>query len=445
MPPKKDDRPRVWVAAPSSNEEPYLQCRMVSDSGEDSRTCTVQPEGGGPELTLPTSDVLPCNPPGHRPDNTQLLYLNEPCVLANIVARYDEQQIYTWTSRILVAVNPYEEVDVYTEKHALSLPSLAPRELPPHAFSIAELAYRGLLHRRESQAVVVSGESGSGKTVSMSHVIHYLTRRTGGGSSSIGNIGGTALSNGLSELVLQSNPMLEAFGNAATVRNHNSSRFGKFVRLLFDTGGYRMAGLRMQTYLLEKVRVTRPAPAELTYHVFYYLLSGSPAQQREEWGLKSPTAHVLSAPMAMPSGQTAVPLSAEHCAASFDRLTSAMKTVGIRPESQVAVFELLAGILHLYAAHIHSGELSTPPSTSRVTHPAQRASPAAHAPAPHSFPSVRNNTTGATSTLSRTPPRATTRARRPTPARPRSRRCPSTCPPPAPTGASGRPFSNRCL
>ena len=162
MPPKKDEQPLVWVAAPPGNEAPYLRCRMLSDGGDGSRTCVVQPVGGGPELTLPTSDVMPCNPAGHRPDNTQLLYLNEPCVLANIVARYDEQQIYTWTSRILIAVNPYEEVNVYTEKHALSLPSLAPRELPPHAFSIAELAYRGLLHRRESQAVVVSGESGSG-------------------------------------------------------------------------------------------------------------------------------------------------------------------------------------------------------------------------------------------------------------------------------------------
>ena len=190
---------------------------------------------------------------------------------------------------------------------------------------------------------MVSGESGSGKTVSMAHVISYLTRRTGGAasggllgtSSAVGGVGGTPLSISLSELVLQSNPMLEAFGNAATSRNHNSSRFGKFVRLLFDAGGYRISGLRMQTYLLEKVRVSRPPPAELTYHVFYYLLAGASAGQRKQWGLRAASAHVLSAPMETPGGQTASLPTPKHCVAAFSKLCTAMRTVGVRPESQV--------------------------------------------------------------------------------------------------------------
>ena len=195
---------------------------------------------------------------------------------------------------------------------------------------------------------MVSGESGSGKTVSMAHVISYLTRRTGGGASGglngnsgVGGVGGTPLSIGLSELVLQSNPMLEAFGNAATARNHNSSRFGKFVRLLFDAGGYRMSGLRMQTYLLEKVRVSRPPPAELTYHVFYYLLAGASPSQRKVWGLGAASEHVLSAPMETAGGQAARLPTPKHCAAAFNKLCAAMRTVGVRPESQVGRSELV--------------------------------------------------------------------------------------------------------
>jgi len=299
----------VWIANPvGATDQPYVKAVMIATDDESAAAsdlgarCVVRPVGGGPEVQLRTSEVHPCNPSGHRPDNTQLLYLNEPCVIENIAHRYEELEIYTWTSRILVAVNPYETVDLYTDALAATLPALTLRELPPHAFSIAELAYRGLQRNRESQAVVVSGESGSGKTVSMAHVISYLTRRTGGGASGglggnsgEGGVGGTPLSIGLSELVLQSNPMLEAFGNAATARNHNSSRFGKFVRLLFDAGGYRMSGLRMQTYLLEKVRVSRPPPAELTYHVFYYLLAGASPTHRKVWGLGAASEHAQRA------------------------------------------------------------------------------------------------------------------------------------------------------
>ena len=161
-----DDDVYVWIANPKpGTQEPYVKAVMVGtdDLGDDlGAQCIVKPVGGGPELQLRTSEVHPCNPAGHRPDNTQLLYLNEPCVISNITQRYDEQEIYTWTSRILVAVNPYEDVNLYSDDQAAELPTLPPRELPPHAFSIAELAYRGLQRARESQAVVVSGESGSG-------------------------------------------------------------------------------------------------------------------------------------------------------------------------------------------------------------------------------------------------------------------------------------------
>ena len=217
----------VWIANPArAADDPYVKAVVVTDGEAAVVTdlgahCTVRPVEGGPELQLRTSDVHPCNPVGHRPDNTQLLYLNEPCVIENIAHRYDEREIYTWTSRILVAVNPYEtvrpappallapaaspapptpsapfalpapaspasptaprlcspsapstpsapsahptpphpnlspaltQVDLYTDALAATLPGLKLSELPPHAFSVAEHAYRGLQRARESQA-----------------------------------------------------------------------------------------------------------------------------------------------------------------------------------------------------------------------------------------------------------------------------------------------------
>ena len=167
--PAAEKEPEVWIANPvGGTDHPYVRAVMVATDDRSAAAsnlgarCVVRPVGGGPEVQLHTSEVHPCNPAGHRPDNTQLLYLNEPCVISNITQRYDEQEIYTWTSRILVAVNPYEDVNLYSDDQAAELPTLPPRDLPPHAFSIAELAYRGLQRARESQAVVVSGESGSG-------------------------------------------------------------------------------------------------------------------------------------------------------------------------------------------------------------------------------------------------------------------------------------------
>ena len=120
-----DDDVYVWIANPKpGTQEPYVKAVMVGtdDLGDDlGAQCIVKPVGGGPELQLRTSEVHPCNPAGHRPDNTQLLYLNEPCVISNITQRYDEQEIYTWTSRILVAVNPYEDVNLYSDDQAAEL------------------------------------------------------------------------------------------------------------------------------------------------------------------------------------------------------------------------------------------------------------------------------------------------------------------------------------
>lgn len=216
----------VWVRSlgKATKAAPYTAGKVVGQ--EESGRVRVMLTGStaSESVLLGEADLVPRNPSGNRPDNCQLLHLNEACVLENIAARFDQGEIYTWTSHVLTAVNPYEPLPLYSDARAADLPGLAPRDLPPHAFSVAELAMRGVT--RAPQAIVVSGESGAGKTTNMAHVMAYLTKRAQNTGTADGGLGVR-----LGTLLLQSNPVLEAFGNAQTVRNHNSSRFGKYIRV----------------------------------------------------------------------------------------------------------------------------------------------------------------------------------------------------------------------
>lgn len=272
--------------------EPFVRGRIVDAGTNDAKPerlsrsaearCSVQPEAGGGSragaVEMSAADVFLRNPAGHEPDNCRLLHLNEPCVLHNIAARHADAQTYTWTSRLLLATNPFRELESPQDEEQLiaRVRGLTVRELPPHVFSVAELAYRGLERKRESQAVIVSGESGSGKTHSMGRVLDYLVQRAASGDGS----NTRASERALGRLLLDSNPALEAFGNASTTRNRNSSRFGKFIKVMFDTSCTRLSGITVQTYLLEKIRVVRPAPSERTYHVLHYLVAGASEAQR---------------------------------------------------------------------------------------------------------------------------------------------------------------------
>ena len=174
----------VWIAGDGRSNYPYARAAVVArEPGEDGAV-TVQPADGSPAVAIPAAAAHRANPLGQRADNCELLYLNEACVLANIAERYEQKAIYTWTSRVLVSVNPYEELKIYGERELGSTPGLGLRELPPHVYSVAEAAYRGLLRARTNQAVIVSGESGAGKTYNMAQVIAYLVRRIGGAAGS---------------------------------------------------------------------------------------------------------------------------------------------------------------------------------------------------------------------------------------------------------------------
>jgi myosin heavy subunit len=224
----------------------------------------VRIKAGGAEVQVRATDVSPANPAGLTPpDNCMLIHLSEATLLENVRARYFAKEIYTLTGSILLAMNPFETLPIYSEAKMEPYKGKPLGKAPAHVYGTAESAYQMLSRTKQPQSIVVSGESGAGKTETNKHLMYYLAWRSksGGGIET------------LAEAILQSNPVLEAFGNAKTARNNNSSRFGKFVKILIDPKG-NIVGARMNQYLLEKSRVVTLGEGERNYHAFYHLVAG---------------------------------------------------------------------------------------------------------------------------------------------------------------------------
>jgi myosin heavy chain 6/7 len=198
-------------------------------------------------------------------DMSGLTYLNDACVLWNSVVRYKNELIYTYSGLFCIAINPYKRFPIYTQRTMEIYIGMRRSECPPHIFGIAEGSYQGLMNNSKNQSILITGESGAGKTENTKKVISYFASIGASGKRKEGEIG-------LEDKIVQTNPVLEAWGNAKTVRNDNSSRFGKFIRIWFNAGG-KLSGADMVTYLLEKSRLTFQASLERCYHVFYNLMS----------------------------------------------------------------------------------------------------------------------------------------------------------------------------
>ena len=234
-------------------------------------------DGASKISIIPASDAHPCNPDSQNgcKDNTELMFLREPHMLHNLRQRFAKDAIYTYTASILIACNPFKRLPLYGEKQMRAYQGKSLGMMEPHVYAVADRAYRSMSHYKMSQAVIISGESGSGKTETAKIVMAFLTWAGGSQKGS----GGGAVEK-LAERILQANPILEAFGNARTLRNDNSSRFGKFTKMLFGADG-AIDGATISTYLLEKSRLIHHAPGERGYHAFYQLLAGAPKEKRK--------------------------------------------------------------------------------------------------------------------------------------------------------------------
>uniref|UniRef100_A0A8D9AYW5 Unconventional myosin-XV n=1 Tax=Cacopsylla melanoneura TaxID=428564 RepID=A0A8D9AYW5_9HEMI len=274
--------------------------------------------------------------PNGLEDMIQLSDLNEASLLWNLKIRYDKELIYTYVGSILVAVNPYKMYDMYGLDMVKKYEGQILGTLSPHLFAIGSAAYSALA-TSGNQVVVISGESGSGKTECTKLVMQYLAAVN------------KSPSNLITEQILEASPLLESFGNAKTVRNDNSSRFGKFLQVHFKDGV--ILGAKVTEYLLEKSRIVTQAPEERNYHVFYELLSGLSDDTKLKYGLLSPDKYFY-----LNQGGNCE-IDGKYDGEDFQSLMSAMQVLGFTSEEQDTIFRILASVLHLGNVYFHRKQL----------------------------------------------------------------------------------------
>ncbi|MBA0558847.1 hypothetical protein Golob_015843, partial [Gossypium lobatum] len=295
-------------------------------------------------IVAKTSNVYPKDPefPSCGVDDmTRLAYLHEPGVLQNLKCRYDINEIYTYTGNILIAVNPFRRLPHLYSSHMMEqYKGAAFGELSPHPFAVADASYRHMINEGISQSILVSGESGAGKTESTKMLMRYLAYMGGRVSK--------AEERSVEQKVLESNPVLEAFGNAKTVRNNNSSRFGKFVEIQFDPRG-QISGAAIRTYLLERSRVCQVSDPERNYHCFY-MLCAAPPEEAEKYKLGNPrNFHYLNQ-------SNCYELDGVDSSKEYLLTKRAMDVVGISQGEQDGIFRVVAAILHLGNIEFKKGQ-----------------------------------------------------------------------------------------
>ncbi|XP_064238279.1 unconventional myosin-IXa isoform X10 [Aotus nancymaae] len=273
--------------------------------------------------------------------------LNEKTLLENLRNRFKHEKIYTYVGSILIVINPFKFLPIYNPKYVKMYDNHQLGKLEPHIYAVADVAYHAMLQRKKNQCIVISGESGSGKTQSTNFLIHHLTALSQKGFAS-----------GVEQIILGAGPVLEAFGNAKTAHNNNSSRFGKFIQVNYQETG-TVLGAYVEKYLLEKSRLVYQEHNERNYHVFYYLLAGASEEERSAFHLKQPEEyHYLNQITKKPLRQSwddycydsepdCFTVEGEDLRHDFERLQLAMEMVGFLPKTRRQIFSLLSAILHL--------------------------------------------------------------------------------------------------
>ncbi|XP_057383734.1 unconventional myosin-VI isoform X4 [Balaenoptera acutorostrata] len=351
LPSEMEDGKPVWAPHPTDG----FQMGNIVDIGPDSLTIEPLNQKGKTFLAL-INQVFPAEEDSKKDveDNCSLMYLNEATLLHNIKVRYSKDRIYTYVANILIAVNPYFDIPkIYSSETIKSYQGKSLGTMPPHVFAIADKAFRDMKVLKMSQSVIVSGESGAGKTENTKFVLRYLTESYGTGQD-------------IDDRIVEANPLLEAFGNAKTVRNNNSSRFGKFVEIHFNEKSSVVGGF-VSHYLLEKSRICVQGKEERNYHIFYRLCAGASEDTRERLHLSSPDnfrylnrgctryfanketdKHILQnrkSPEYLKAGSLKDPLLDDH--GDFIRMCTAMKKIGLDDEEKLDLFRVVAGVLHL--------------------------------------------------------------------------------------------------
>ncbi|KAL4109668.1 hypothetical protein PRIC1_001364 [Phytophthora ramorum] len=282
-------------------------------------------------------------------DLIQLPHLHEPGICHTLNERFKINEIYTLTGEILLAINPFQNLGIYTEKITRKYIRNGDKralghevaDMPPHVFSIADKAYRSLMNpighssdgSAANQSILVSGESGAGKTETTKFVMNYL--------ATISQHKNASADSNVMKQVLSSNPILESFGNARTIRNDNSSRFGKFIKMEFSPQG-NLIGASIQTYLLEKVRLAYQAESERNYHIFYEIIAGASPEEKKRWALKAPTKfHYLNQSTCVKRKDGV------NDAEQFGVLKNAMETMGFDEDDRESIFSTIASLLHI--------------------------------------------------------------------------------------------------
>ncbi|XP_054077928.1 myosin-1B [Rissa tridactyla] len=319
-------------------KESYVKSTIQS---KEAGKVTVKTEGGE-TLTVKDDQIFSMNPPKYDKieDMAMMTHLHEPAVLYNLKERYAAWMIYTYSGLFCVTVNPYKWLPVYNPEVVLAYRGKKRQEAPPHIFSISDNAYQFMLTDRENQSILITGESGAGKTVNTKRVIQYFATIAASGDKKkeeqqpTGKMQGT-----LEDQIISANPLLEAFGNAKTVRNDNSSRFGKFIRIHFGATG-KLASADIETYLLEKSRVTFQLKAERSYHIFYQIMSNKKPELIEMLLITTNPydyQYVSQGEITVPSINDQEELMATD---------SAIDILGFTPDEKTAIYKLTGAVMH---------------------------------------------------------------------------------------------------
>uniref|UniRef100_A0A8C3SBV2 Myosin VIIB n=1 Tax=Chelydra serpentina TaxID=8475 RepID=A0A8C3SBV2_CHESE len=319
----------VWLESLSNSEYsvPIGAVVKISDSGQ---ILVEDDEGKEHWITARNINaVRPMHPTSAQgvEDMIRLGDLNEAGIVRNLLIRHQEHKIYTYTGSILVAVNPYQVLPLYTVEQIQLYSNKRIGELPPHVFAIADNCYFNMKRNKRDQCCVISGESGAGKTESTKLILQFLAAISGQHSW-------------IEQQILEANPILEAFGNAKTIRNDNSSRFGKYIDIHFNRSSV-IEGARIEQFLLEKSRVCRQAPEERNYHIFYCMLMGMNPEQKKMLNLGTASEYTY-----LTMGDC-TSCDGRNDAKEYAHIRSAMKILMFSDSEHWDISKLLAAILHL--------------------------------------------------------------------------------------------------